>query len=253
MLLSGSAACCRLLVDEPASGGWNMAVDETLLNSLQAEDALIWRFYAWQPGTLSLGYFQNATERTRHAASTNSPLTRRLSGGGAILHDRELTYSVMVPPGHPWSKDVQQLYDLCHQTLIETLRDWRVEAVPCTKPVTLPPAEEPFLCFQRRARGDVLLDGWKVCGSAQRRRQAAVLQHGSILLARSLLAPELPGIQDLQPSSLSAGQLRCAWLERLVRQFGLRPEPDTLTSGELALTRQLALEKYDSSQWIERR
>jgi lipoate-protein ligase A len=64
-------------------------------------------------------------------------------------------------------------------------------------PHTLTPlGPEPFLCFQRRARGDVLCGEHKLMGSAQRRRRGAMLQHGSLLLGKSACAPELPGVQD---------------------------------------------------------
>src|SRR5687767_13677741 len=86
----------RLLIDPPASGAWNMAVDEALLASAAAGVATL-RFYTWSQPTLSLGYFQHAHQRDAHAASRSCPLVRRASGGGAILHDRELTYSLAVP------------------------------------------------------------------------------------------------------------------------------------------------------------
>jgi lipoate-protein ligase A len=200
-----------------------------------------------------LGYFQTLADRRQHAASAASPVTRRLSGGGAILHDRELTYSVIVPPGHPWSVDVQCLYDLFHQTLLETLAEWKIQAVQCTDPVVRSSAEEPFLCFARRAWGDVLLDGWKICGSAQRRRQATVLQHGSILLQLSPEAPELPGIAEVRGEHIPPDELATAWQARLRSVFGLQFFPDELTRAEVTSAAQLQAEKYDNRTWIERR
>ena len=249
----GAQILGRLLITEPASGPWNMAVDEVLLSGMTPDSIPILRFYEWQPATLSLGYFQSLADRAQHAASEPCCITRRLSGGGAILHDHELTYSVMIPPGHRWSKDVQQLYDLFHETLIKTLSAWQVEAALCTEPVKLPASEEPFLCFQRRATGDVLLDGHKICGSAQRRRQGAVLQHGSILSSKSEFAPELPGIIDLSPCELTSASLRLAWIELFRSEFKIRWEPDRLTPEEVEMAHQLATEKYDCSNWVGRR
>src|SRR5581483_5910324 len=83
---------CRLLIDPPAAGAWNMSVDEMLLERTSAEGGFQLRFYQWNEPTLSLGYFQAVQDRAGHEASRGCALVRRLSGGGAILHDRELTH-----------------------------------------------------------------------------------------------------------------------------------------------------------------
>src|SRR5688500_9559950 len=87
----------RVITDPPASGAWNMAVDEALLESAATGSVATLRFYEWHEPTLSLGYFQPAADREQHAASRACPLVRRASGGGAIVHDRELTYSLAWP------------------------------------------------------------------------------------------------------------------------------------------------------------
>jgi lipoate-protein ligase A len=230
-----------------------MAVDEVLQLGTTKDSPLTLRFYGWTPATLSLGYFQSLADRQQHAASAACPVSRRLSGGGAILHDRELTYSMVVPPGHRWSIDVQLLYDLLHQTLIETLTEWKVPAVQCSEPVVRPATEEPFLCFARRALGDVLLDGWKICGSAQRRRRSTVLQHGSILLECSPQAPELPGIAELRGKLISARELASAWRERLQLLLGIQFEPDELTTSEVSAAELLQAQKYGGAAWVNRR
>src|SRR5690242_1143259 len=84
----------RLILDPPAPGSWNMAVDEALLETAADAGIATLRFYQWNEPTLSLGYFQAAAERNQHSMSSGCPLVRRASGGGAILHDRELTYSI---------------------------------------------------------------------------------------------------------------------------------------------------------------
>src|SRR5882724_9809402 len=87
----------RLIIDPPAHGAWNMAVDEALLESAAVDGIATLRLYQWSEPTLSLGYFQPAADRQTHPASRECPLVRRASGGGAILHDRELTYSLAIP------------------------------------------------------------------------------------------------------------------------------------------------------------
>ena len=93
---------CRLIDDGAAIGARQMALDEALLESAAERGSATLRFYRWSEPTLSLGYFQDYAERDSHAASRNCALVRRQTGGGAILHDRELTYSLAIPRAHPW-------------------------------------------------------------------------------------------------------------------------------------------------------
>ncbi len=124
---------CRLLVDAPASGAWNMAVDETLLEWSAACGGLAWRFYRWQEPTLSLGYFQACEDRTAHAPSTSCKIIRRQSGGGAIVHDAELTYSVVLPASHPFATDRMRLYHAVHASLLDVLASWRIQGTLCER------------------------------------------------------------------------------------------------------------------------
>ena len=118
---------CHLLIDPPADGAWNMAVDEVLLKAAAA-GRCCFRFYRWQVPTLSLGYFQAIDDRRRHVASFGCPVVRRSSGGGAIVHDRELTYSVALPGEHPLAMGRMLLYQAVHQTLIEVLAAAGIQA-----------------------------------------------------------------------------------------------------------------------------
>ena len=148
---------------------------------------------------------------------------RRQTGGGAILHDHELTYSLAVADDrHGGIGNATRLYDVVHTALVDVLAGQGIEArlhdcfserpddqTTITRDGTISRnrnnsrernsigQREPFLCFQRRARADVLVGEAKVCGSAQRRHGRAVLQHGSLLLAASELTPELPGLKEL--------------------------------------------------------
>ena len=189
-----------------------MAVDEVLLESAADEWRTTLRFYQWSEPTLSLGYFQAYAARSEHAASRDCPLVRRQTGGGAILHDRELTYSLAVNCAHPLADDAARLYDAVHTALVDALAELRhSRAAAAPKPKSRRGASPPFLCFERRAAGDVILAQSKICGSAQRRRRGAILQHGSLLLARSACAPQLPGVLELCAISLEMGEIASRW------------------------------------------
>lgn len=234
-----------------------MAVDERLLHRAAHEGEAVLRLYRWSPATLSLGYFQRAAERETHTASRTCPLVRRSSGGGAILHDHELTYSLSLPTSHPAAADAETLYRRTHGLLVETLAEFGILAT-LNERTLVPLGGEPFLCFQRRSVGDVLVDGHKICGSAQRRRKGALLQHGSILVARSSFAPELPGLAELSGKSVTIDGLQQAWLEawrRWSRECGLpppSPHAGLTADDELEISRIFA-EQYGATAWTNRK
>lgn len=233
-----------------------MALDEALLQAVESDGVATLRFYQWSEPTVSLGYFQSHADRRLHTASVNCPLVRRSTGGGAILHDRELTYSIVLPLFDGFPLNARWLYRAVHDTLIQTLRDFGVAASLCDKQADDPmnPATEPFLCFQRRTPGDVLLAGHKIGGSAQRRRRCAILQHGSVLLAKSAAAPELLGIAELTGIHLTPHQLQVKWQPRLAASLRLELEDaahlcDPLLTAAAAISR----EKFAVTGWTLRR
>lgn len=259
MSVSQTPIPCRLLIDPPEAGDWNMAVDEVLLQNVAAGGGCVWRFYQWSEPTLSLGYFQSLTERRHHAASRGCPVVRRASGGGAIIHDIELTYSIVVPPGHVLAIGRRRLYDVVHDVLIETLAEFGIKAAffePAAGRSGNATADaraydRPFLCFRRRSPGDVVIGDNKVAGSAQRRQRETVLQHGSVLLGRSMAAPELPGLNQLGHREISVDGLIEAWLKRIEQGLKLAFNLDGLSREELADARRVAAEKYASNAWTE--
>ncbi len=255
----------RLIVDPPQDGAWNMAVDEALLEDAAERGVASLRFYQWSEPTLSLGYFQSNADRLRHAASSRAPIVRRLSGGGALVHDRELTYSLCLPASHPLARESQPLYELVHHTLIGALSTHfaGLKLFGDIQPgATLEPpdaADEPFLCFMRRTAVDVVVlrpetsETAKILGSAQRRRRGAVLQHGGVLLAASSCAPELPGLNDCSDLAMTPEELVRVWQPKLAAglELGLQPRP--LDERLRQTAQQLRTDKYSARSWIERR
>ena len=233
--------------------------------------------------TLSLGYFQTYADRWQHAESRRTAVVRRPSGGGAILHDREVTYSLAVPSRHPLAIRRLECYEAVHLALIEVLAQWGIQATlfpscstaadicstaapGCDPELPQPRAavlhaevavlhapREPFLCFQRRSPGDVLVGGSKIAGSAQRRSRGAVLQHGSVLLARSAAAPQLAGLEDVSGQAIPPDRLIKAWLIRLANVFAATWQDVPLSDAERHRVATLSVEKYASPVWIELR
>lgn len=245
----------RLIIDAPHSGAWNMAVDQALLESAEETGATTFRIYFWEPATVSLGYFQKFAERNDHDSSKNCPIVRRKTGGGAIVHDHEITYSLCIPSRQRWSKRNRELYDLVHQTIIDSLAEYSILAHLCDpKTETQNHLDSPpFLCFLRRAKGDLMLGTDKVGGSAQRRLKNSLLQHGSLLFQRSGSAPELPGINDLAKTSVIRKEFLDCWVEKVSNCLSLELYSDSLTEKEKETARKVQEGLFSTSNWTENR
>jgi lipoate-protein ligase A len=246
----------RVIDDAPAAGAWNMSVDEALAHSVATRGAAdqgvaTLRFYRWSPATLSLGYFQSLEGREGHTASRECPVVRRSTGGGAILHDRELTYSFVAPAKIGDRGAAETLYDLFHDTLVATLADFGVAA--SRQPTTEAALDTKFLCFERRARGDLICGRSKIVGSAQRRSHGAILQHGSILLAASPFARELPGIAELAGVTVPEDSLISRWIANLSSASGSHFELDGRTPAEDAFATEQETGRYSASEWTAKR
>jgi lipoate-protein ligase A len=163
-----------------------------------------------------------------------------------------VTYSAALPGEHPLALGRMLLYQAVHQTLIEVLAAAGIRAELYRRE----PQESaggccPFLCFQRRAAGDVVVGTVKVAGSAQRRLQGAVLQHGSVLLGRSQAAPELDGLRELSGEPLREGPLIEAWAQRLQERLDLAWQRQPLTDKQRAEAANLARRKYAAESWTK--
>jgi lipoate-protein ligase A len=224
-----------------------MACDEALAAKVPETQLPILRLYQWNVPTLSLGYFQPYSGRSSHEPSLTSPCVRRSSGGGALLHDNEWTYSVAVPSG--MFADTERLYALFHESFCECLADWGIEATRWGK---APIDSDEFLCFQRRSSADVIVAGRKIMGSAQRRRRGVLMQHGGVLLAQSSSAPELPGLAELTGKQLGEDFIK-DWIRALSQKLGWSwqlSEPESCEK-ELALT--LENSRFGTEEWCQRR
>ncbi len=243
-----------------------MAADEAMLESASERGVASLRFYTWSEPTITLGYFQPASDVS--AVPGNLPWVRRSTGGAAIVHHHELTYAMAFPDTQEW-RSSESWTCRFHHLLRSVLADHGIEsrAVICGEEKKL----GEVLCFLHQTAGDLLIQGSKIAGSAQRKRKRALLQHGSLLLSRSEFAPMLPGINDwagkggtgipacaipttqarmpVPPKQRPFTPQRLASL--LQSHFDL--QPGDWTAEELHRTEEIRAEKYANPEWNAKR
>jgi len=183
----------RLILDPPLPGAANMRRDQELLEEVAAgEVPPALRLYSWSPPALSLGRFQEAEEVADLAACRRLGIdvVRRPTGGRAVLHDRELTYSLVIPDCRELvPAGVTASYLFISRALMEAFAALGIEAELSPESRRgAGPALAPGSCFDTPSAHELQVRGKKVVGSAQLRRKGAILQHGSILLELPLEA-----------------------------------------------------------------
>lgn len=244
-----------------------MAVDEALLLSFDPQASLpVLRLYGWAPPALSLGRFQKADEILDHVRcrSAGVPVVRRITGGGVIYHSDEITYSIVCAPHQiPAVNSIKDSFRVLTGFLLQFYRKLGLRAAYAIDSKVGGErlgVRTPF-CFAGKETFDILLDGRKIGGNAQRRMKQVVFQHGSIpLLARfeegSRFLCEPPVDLDQRVTSLSAegimldpdilkAMLRdafCASLDVLLVDQPLRAD-------EQKLAARLVSEKYLQASW----
>lgn len=201
-----------------------MALDEALL--LHACDTPVLRLYTWKPDTLSLGYFQRWKEVPQTARA--SAVVRRTTGGGAIHHAEELTFSIAAPLAHPlYRGEVQASYVRVHEALAEAFAGIGVRSSLRGEQRLESDDSESAMCFHRSTSIDLTWHGAKGVGSAQRRSGGRVLHHGSVKLGTTPLEGSIATLHaiagDLSVEDLSE-YILAAFAERFAARFE-RGEP----------------------------
>jgi lipoyl(octanoyl) transferase len=243
---------CHVLSHEAASGSANMALDEALLERVAGGVGTAYlRTYGWTTPTLSLGYFQRLADVQAEPRFQSVPLVRRLTGGGAIWHHHELTYALIVPAIHPLARPSTGLYQTVHAAIVHALWEVGISAVrrgEATRSGHID-KKRPLLCFTDTDPEDIVTDGVKVVGSAQRRRGGAVLQHGSLLLAHSSRTPELLGVCDVADESAGKHDWSDRLLTRIPSALGLRRLDAQVPAEARARALELQLVRYQNPAW----
>lgn len=258
----------------------NMALDEAMLieHSKQHTPPTI-RFYGWQPAALSIGYFQKAEQEVdleglqRHGVS----LVRRITGGRAVLHEHELTYSMVLGENHPMiPSSVTEAYRLISEGLVLGYRHLGIDAQ-----MSIPQQEtaqdvrqRSAVCFDASSAYELVVQGRKAAGSAQTRQKGVLLQHGSILLdvdedkmfdvlrfANTQVRERIQKrfhetavtIQMLTSEKVSMLQVKQAFRNGLQEALGIQLVDGSFTTQEQQLAQRIKIEKYADDAWTFRK
>jgi lipoate-protein ligase A len=217
------------------SAAMNMALDEALLE--YAAIPLI-RFYRWQSPALSFGYFGRFTDVASYQCERD--LIRRWTGGGIVFHGKDLTYSIVIPVDNPaFGESSTSIYETIHRALCHALGETGQRAFvagvvdPGGIAVTTRAAVNAsgYSCFENPVRADVMFDGRKIAGAAQRRTRRGLLQQGSI-----------QGI-DLETDLA----------RRFARELSTDRSERTVDEEILNRARELAEQKYGTKNWLRKR
>ncbi len=229
-----------------------MARDESLLSGVsEGESPPTLRLYQWECPTISLGYFQRFADYLALAKPAGElPVVRRLTGGGAILHDLELTYSLAIPNEHELlSSGANRLYELAHDAIIACLNQMNIESNRCGTTDDSTPTRGPFFCFERRHCYDVVTGLQKIAGSAQRRTRQAMLQHGSIVFGNRFDQHKVAEVD--RPFLETIEQISREFPSQLANVTGETLEIGNWLEAELDAAAQL-ISKYAGDEWTKR-
>ena len=283
----------RLLAGFGLPGPLSMAIDEALLESVIAGGVPVVRFYTWQPATLSLGTNQPLGEIDRAACEARGfGLVRRLTGGRAVLHQHELTYSVIARENdRRVSGGVVESYRKISAALVDGLEALGasvslappdkalLRAMSARRAVTLDESggtaeDSGAVCFDAASAYELTAGGKKLVGSAQARRGGALLQHGSILLdigwdswvsvfayaseagkrrAYTKLPERMTSLRHELGRIVTPEEALLALVPAFETRLHISLDPAALDASEEATALKLAADKYGSEDWIARK
>jgi lipoate-protein ligase A len=266
----------RLLISPPAFGAWNMAVDEVILEEVEQKLApSTLRLFDWEPACISLGYAQPCSDIDQERLnSLGWDWVRRPTGGRAILHTDELTYSVIAPLSDPRvSGGVLESYRRLSSALLSALHFLHLPAESLPGKSHGVNNESSTVCFQVPSNYEITAQGKKIIGSAQARRKNALLQHGTFPLCgdlsritKVLVFSDEQARIDASTHLLNNATTAETILGRLIPWqeavnafiFGFQSElnleftPTPLSVHEIRRVNELIQEKYVHPTWLER-
>ncbi|MDH9159987.1 MULTISPECIES: lipoate--protein ligase family protein [Staphylococcus] len=260
---------------------YNMAMDEALLNFVsRGEIDPVIRFYTWNPATLSVGYFQRLTKEIdiEKVKEKGYGMVRRQTGGRGVLHDKELTYSVIVPESHPdMPSTVTEAYRVISEGLLEGFKLLGFDtyfAIPRSKEER-DKLKQPrsAVCFDAPSWYELVVEGRKIAGSAQVRQKGVILQHGSLLQdvdvddlfdmfkfkndrlkdkMKQAFVEKAVAINDISNRHITIEDMEVAFEEGFRKGLNIDFKPLELTQQQQNEIKELT-EKYKADEWNYRK
>ncbi|SDM16342.1 biotin/lipoate A/B protein ligase family protein [Bacillus sp. OK048] len=268
----------RFIDSGNCSPSFNMALDEALLDwHSEGKIPPVIRFYGWKPATLSIGYFQKVEKEIDLEAVKAHGLgfVRRPTGGRGVLHEHELTYSVIVSEEHPeMPKTVTEAYRVISEGILKGFHQLGLEAY-----FAVPKTDEErsalknprsAVCFDAPSWYELVVEGRKVAGSAQTRQKGVILQHGSILLdldedklfrlfkypservkerMKSAFKSKAVAINEISSRRITLDEAKEAFYKGFAEGLNIELESYQLTEEELAYVNKIAKERYENDEW----
>jgi lipoate-protein ligase A len=270
-------ATWRVIKTLPAPGAWNMAVDEAILETVRNQTVLpTLRLYAWEPACISLGYAQAASEIDIEQLNARGwQLVRRVTGGRAILHTDELTYSISGHESEPrLAGGILTSYQRLSSGILAALESLElgVQAMP-KEQVEKGPQTQP-VCFEIPSNYEITIHGKKLVGSAQARKKEGVLQHGTLPLSGDLsritqvlkyetdedriraaerLLARASTVESALGHPVSWSQAAEAFTAGFASTLKINFEPAELTNKEISRAEELVEQKYGKIDWTGNR
>jgi lipoyl(octanoyl) transferase len=268
----------RFIDSGNSSPAFNMALDEALLDwHSEGKIPPVIRFYGWEPASLSIGYFQKVEKEIDLEAVKDHGLgfVRRPTGGRGVLHEHELTYSVIVSEDHPeMPKTVTEAYRVISEGILKGFHQLGLEAY-----FAVPKTDEErsalknprsAVCFDAPSWYELVVEGRKVAGSAQTRQKGVILQHGAILLdldedklfslfkypnervkerMKSAFKNKAVAINDISPRRITVEEAKEAFYKGFAEGLNIELESYQLTEEELEYVNKIARERYENDEW----
>ena len=275
----------RLIKDTYHTGFMNMAIDEAIM--IAHREGLVpptIRFYQWSPPAVSLGYFQDLKKEIDIDACTDMgiDIVRRPTGGKAVLHDKELTYSFIIRENHPLVNDsILETYKKISEGMIRGLSYLGItaELVPLREKLEsaplgygvkskIPHSDIKSICFSVPSQYEVQVEGKKILGSAQVRKKEIVLQHGSLLIElekdKLFSVFNFPSVQirerlktrfkatsleGILKKKINFSELSEILPRGFEEEFGVKLTEGKLTEQEEIISKDLLKNKYSTHEW----
>ena len=216
----------RCIIDIPRKAYTNIAIDEMFFVQENFEPVI--RFFTWQQPAWTIGYFQKYSDVEN---KNNYPVVRRLTGGLAVLHEKDLSYSVIIDERWPYLYDQEKTYEVIHNEIKNSLKSIGIICDNITKGGS---EYKNFSCVKTFYKDDLFLDGKKLVGSCQRRRGKKILVEGSIHTCL-----------NYEQINIFAN----IYINNISKFLGCSTQTRPLTDEELFKAEQLVLQKYNTDKW----